>query len=156
MPIEITGLDAIVKKLEALDDPKVFRDPMKLSVNHLHNKIADTPTGNQHRKQPFKTDKSRRYFFWALKKGDIEVPYRRGMSPNSEKLTTSWTTSVSADGRTGKVGNDTSYGRLVQDKTRQTSYHKTTGWKTTQDVAKKEEATIVGFFKAALDRAVNK
>ncbi len=153
MTIELKGMEDIIKKLESLNQPAVFRTPMKQSVAHLHRTIAKTPTGNQHRPQPFKTDRSRRFFFAALRKGDIEVPYKRGSSPGSEKLTTSWTTKVSADGRRGVVGNDTSYGRLVQG-ARQTAYHKKTGWKTVQEVAKKEQKAILRFFQQAYERAL--
>ena len=153
MTIEIKGMEAIVKKLESLNKPAVFKKPMTQAVAHLHDKIAKYPAGNQHRPQPFKTDKSRRFFFAALKRGDIEVPYKRGSSPGSEKLGTSWTTKVSADGRTGTVGNDTSYGRLVQG-ARQTAYHKKTGWETVQDVAKKEQKAVLRFFQQAYERAL--
>ena len=154
MTIELQGMEAIVKKLESLNKPAVFRRPMTQSVAHLQRKIAKYPIGNQHRPQPFKTDKSRRYFFAALRSGDIEVPYKRGSSPGSEKLATSWTTNVSADGRMGTVGNDASYGPLVQDKARQTAYHKATGWSTVQDVAKKEAKMIIRFFQQAIERAL--
>ena len=129
---------------------------MTQSVAHLQDKIAKYPLGNQHRLQPFPTDRSRRFFFAALRASDIEVPYRRGQSPGSEKLGTSWTTSVSADGRTGRVGNDTTYGRLVQDRDRQTAYHKTTGWNTVQDVAKKEQAAVLKFFQIQYERLLKK
>ena len=156
MTIKIEGLDKVIKQIDSLGKPDAFRRPMSQSVVHLKDKIAKYPTSNQHRPQPFKTDKSRRFFFWALREGKIEVPYRRGMSPGSEKLGTSWTTKVSADGRTGRVGNDTAYGRLVQDRASQTAYHKTTGWNTVQDIAKKEQNAVLKFFQLQYERLLKK
>ena len=155
MTIKIEGLDAIVKKIDSLGRAGVMKTPMRQSVSYIHRTIKKYPAGSKaHRPQPFKSDKSRRWFFWALREGKIEVPYRRGQSPGSEDLQQSWTTTVSADGRRGEVGTNTRYARLVQDASRQTGYHKTTGWRTIQDVAKKEAPKIVAFFKAAYDKAV--
>lgn len=155
MPVTINGLDPIIAKLDGLDKPEVFRLPMQQSVLHLHGKVATAPTGNQHRPQPFKTDKSRRWFFWALAHPDesgLEVPYKRGSSPGSEKLTSSWTTEVSPDGRQGRIGNDTSYGPLVQDRGQQSAYHAQTGWTTIQEHIEKETPTILGYFEAQYRR----
>ena len=160
MTVKIKGLDAIIKKLDSLGKPGVLRTPMKKSLFHVQRRIAKTPTGNQHRPQPFKTDKSRRWFFWALKKGLIEVPYRRGQSPGSEKLTTSWLSQaamkISANGQRGELGNDASYGPLVQDVKRQTAYHRKTGWVTTQGVLKESTPAIVGYFKRTYDTELAK
>ena len=156
MPIEIKGLDHVLKQIDSLGQPNAFRRPMGQAVDHLEVKMKAYPIGNQHRPQPFKSEKSRRFFFWALREGKIEVPYRRGKSPGSEKLGTSWTTKVSADGRTGRVGNDTTYAQLVQDSTRQTAYHKRTGWNTVQAIAKKEQATVLKFFQIQYERLLKK
>ncbi len=156
MTIQVEGLDSIRKKIESLGQPRALKVPMGQAVDHLQLKMKAYPIGNQHRPQPFRSEKSRRFFFWALREGKIEVPYRRGQSPGSEKLGTSWTTSVSADGRTGKVGNDASYGPLVQDRTRQTAYHKATGWNTVQDVVKKEQKAVLRFFQIQYERLLKK
>lgn len=151
MTVEVTGLEAVLLKLAGLDKPENFRRPMNQAVQHIHRRIMKYPSRSK-RPQPFKTDKSRRYFFWALKAGKIEVPYRRGQSPGSEQLQQSWTTSVSVDGRQGKVGNDTTYGPLVQDRSQQTAYHAGTGWTTSQDVVESEQDEVVGFFEAQYRR----
>jgi hypothetical protein len=43
---------------------------------------------------------------------------------------------------TGIVGNNASYARLVQDRDRQTRYHKGTGWVTAQAAVNREQTTI--------------
>ena len=152
--IDQKALNSIIRKLESLDDPKVFRIPMDQSVKHLKRRIEKYPP-QQSRPQPFKTDKSRRFFFWALKAGKITVPYKRG-GINSETLGRSWTTTISANGRRGEIGTVASYAPLVQDKTRQAAYHRAGGWRTVQDVAKKEESAIVRYFEKAYERVLSK
>ena len=156
MPTTVSGLDPIIAKLEGLDDPSVFRRPMNQSVLHLHNKVAAYPSGNQHRPQPFKTDKSRRYFFAALKRGEIEVPYRRGQSPMSETLGKKWTRRINQSDLSFIIGNNVSYGLYVQDRDNQAHIHKKIGWITIQDVVEQEEETVVRFVKAEVDKILAK
>ena len=86
-------------------------------------------------KQPFKTRKQQRAFFAMLKSGAIEVPYVRGSNRKSQKLGQSWTTQASASGLTVTVGTAVRYAPLVQGE-KQSNYHKVTGWRTAQAVAK--------------------
>ena len=48
--------------------------------------------------------------------GLIDAPYRRAMSSGSEALSKSWTIGEIEGGLGAVVGNDTSYGPLVQDR----------------------------------------
>jgi hypothetical protein len=144
MTVEIRGLDEVVRKLEGLDDPAVFRPPMIQATAHIQRKLADYPAARR-RPQPFKSDRQRRFFFAALREGRIQVPYRR-----TGTLGRRWTTEVSADGRRGVVGNNTPYAPLVQGP-QQAAYH-SGNWQTTAEVARDEERAVVGFFEAALAR----
>ncbi|GAG42428.1 unnamed protein product, partial [marine sediment metagenome] len=74
----------------------------------------------------------------------------------SEGLGRAWTWEVTNGGRRGEVGNDTSYGPYVQDKTKQTRFHKARNWKTIQDVLKKATPKIVGFFKRGYDKELGR
>lgn len=69
------------------------------------------------RPQPFRTDKSRRYFFWALREGLISVPYRRtGRLANSYR--------VEKEGRARyTITNSAPYAPLVVGKGSQARYH---------------------------------
>jgi hypothetical protein len=143
MATEIIGLQKVVLKLEGLDDPAVFIRPMTEATAHIHRKIAQYPPPPGGRPQPFKTEKQRRYFFYALKAGLIKVPYRRTGTAGRK-----WTTQVSPDGRTGKVGNNVPYGRVLHDSSYKmySHYHQATGWPTIQKVAKSEERAVTGYF----------
>jgi hypothetical protein len=147
--IEILGDEEVFRKLDGLDDPVVFIRPMTEATAHVQNKIANYPPSPGGRPQPFKTEKQRRYFFWALRNGKITVPYKRGGT-----LGRKWTTEVSADGRTGRVGNNTPYARVVQDEgyEKYSHYHKETGWPTIQGVARSEERAVKGYFERQYER----
>ncbi len=64
----------------------------------------------------FASDRQRAYVHWALRNGQMEVPYRRGGSPGSERLRSSWTVQVEGAGlaRRAVVGTRASYAALVQ------------------------------------------
>jgi hypothetical protein len=125
---------------------------VKAAARHVKGKVLVYPTGEQHRPQPFKTDKSRRWFFWALRTGLIEVPYRRGQSPSSEDHQQSWTHRRNADGLKQTIGSDTTYGPLLQGPGQQTAYHKATGWKDIDTVAEEESDTVIEFIVRAVDK----
>lgn len=72
--------------------------------------------------QPFKTDRQRRFFFWALENGVIQVPY-----PRTGTLANSWRTRQNgwAD---WVVENSTAYGVLVVGRGKQAKYHQGNWW----------------------------
>lgn len=147
MTVEVQGLDDVLRKLDGLDAPEVFRRPMTQATAHLQRKLAQYPP-QVSRRQPFKTEKQRRYFFWALREGIIQVPYRR-----TGTLGRKWTTEVSPDGRQGRVGNNTPYAPLVQGtREQQASYHAQGGWRRVDHVARTEQQRVVGYFEAQYRR----
>src|SRR5689334_13851910 len=68
--------------------------------------------------QPFKSAKSRRYFFAGLKKGSIVVPYRRSGALGNPS---NWTRQNTADGATLTSTQRSS--DLVRTKGKQSKYH---------------------------------
>lgn len=147
--VEVLGLEETIRKLDGLDDPAVFHRPMTEATAHVHRVIARYPPSPEGRPQPFKTDKQRRYFFWALRNGKITVPYRRTGTAGRK-----WTTEVSLDGRTGRVGNNVPYGRVLYDESyeKYSHYHAETGWPTIQKVARSEQSAVAGYFDRQYQR----
>jgi hypothetical protein len=87
-------------------------------------------------KQPFKTDKQRRWFFWALNNGMISVPYQR-----TGRLANSW--GISRVGWSDyAVRNSAPYSAIVIGKSTQSKYHLGHWW-VAQDIidANKPELT---------------
>ena len=101
------------------------------------------------------TAKQRRFFFAALRDGRIEVPYRRGLSPTSERLKQRWTSKVDASGKSVTVGNNSSYARQVYSKADQSWYHKG-NWPTEEDIAKKATPAAVKAYTAGIKAELEK
>ena len=79
---------------------------------------------------------------------------RQALNPNSERLGGSWTVEERGGGLQQVVGSDTSYGPLVQDRSKQTRYHRDTGWKTTEDVSEREAKEVSRIVKEVVDAAL--
>ena len=137
--IRVEGAEELIQRLTRLEQMQRVRDAIYAASLFLKGKVAEYPTRSSRpnmmlRGNSAKAQRMRRGFFYHLKHGNIEVPYRRGMSPNSEKLGQRWAVSMENRGWRGVVGNNASYARLVQDSQKQTSYHRHTGWITTRQV----------------------
>jgi len=153
MPSRIVGDEELKRKLSKLTNLQEIVPVLKAAAVEVKGEITKYPPGsNAHRPQPFKTAKQRAYFFWALKQGIIEVPYRRGQSPGSEDHGQSWTVKGMKQGLQQVIGSDTSYGPLLQDPNRQAAYHAETGWKTTDDVIQEKEEEVLQKIKQQVDR----
>lgn len=133
--INLGDLPSQISQWQRLDGVKLG---LQVAAVYLQGKLAEYPPQSS-RPQPFVSDKQRRGFFAKLKAGEIEVPYRRGSSPGSERLGQSWSTDV--NGMSAVVGSGVSYGPLVQG-TRQAQYHEVTGWQTVEDVGQAEAANV--------------
>ena len=86
-------------------------------------------------RQPFVSEKQRRWFFWALANGIIEVPYRRGLSPGSEDMINRWAITPQRPGAT--LSNEATYASYVigAKSDQQARYHRG-NWKSTDEMVK--------------------
>ena len=150
MTIRIDGAAELIAKFTRLAQFREASKALQAAALHVKGKIAQYPA-ERHGPQPFKSDKSRRFFFWALREGKIEVPYRRGASPGSQSLGRKWTIASSNGGLMVTIGNNVSYGPLVQGE-KQTGYHATTGWRTVEQVMDAERETVVEYVSTELQR----
>lgn len=155
--IRIEGLEPLLKKIRSIAELQPVIGGIKAAALHLKGKLAIYPEQKHLTRasvygSPFKSDKQRRFFFWALRTGEIEVTYRRGESPGSQTFGRRWTIRTSNRGLTAEVGNNAAYGMLLMDKERQSKYHAAVGWTTTDDVIAEETETIVSFVKYYIDR----
>jgi hypothetical protein len=152
--IRVTGVTELVNKLNEFGRRGALKNALKAGAVYLKGKIAQYPPKNRPTRksvygQTFKSDKQRRFFFGALKHGAIQVPYRRGQSPGSEKLGQSWT--VEANDLYATVGTAVSYAPLVQKRDAQSLYHRAVGWQTAEDVAERETDAVVSGVARALE-----
>lgn len=155
--VRIKGLEQLQRKLKRIEDLEPIKRAVKDAGTHVREKVSKYPPRKYVSIQDiggWASDRQRRFFFWALRTGRIEVPYRRGQSPGSEDLGQSWAVKTEKQGMSAVIGNDASYGPFVQDKSRQSRMHKAIGWKTAQDVADEEEDTVLKLIQQAVDNAL--
>lgn len=134
MTIIVSGLREALAMLDDLKPAALVPVVAVAVAAEAQNRLAVYPPAAR-KAQPFKSDKSRRFFFAALRAGAIEVPYRRG-GRNSQTLGRKWVIQPDGDGAT--LTNTAGYSDLVQGKQTQAGYHKGV-WQTDSDVADQME-----------------
>jgi hypothetical protein len=127
----------------------VLQAAMQSSCYLVQNRLAVYPAASR-KPMVWKSEKQRRYVMAAIREGTIEVPYRR-----TGTLGRRWTSRVWGAGMDtmGEVGNNTSYGPFVMDRTSQAMYHAGT-WPVAQDVAEGALGDVVGLFQDAVQTAL--
>jgi hypothetical protein len=138
--LTVIGLDAALRELSPQRLQTAIGDVLMAVAASTQDLIAPYPP-QSHRKQPFKTAKSRRWFFANLRAGTIQVPYVRG-GLNSQTLGRRWHINrVSA--LQAVLVNDATYADLVHGAETQTAYMRDTGWKTDEGVAQEIQSSGV-------------
>lgn len=137
--IEASAASQMLDRLRQLRNTKLG---LAVAALHLKGKMASYPSHTPRPQAQYWSDKQRRGFFYHLKQGNIDVPYKRGMSRKSKKLGQSWTNEARNNGLTQVIGTAVSYAPLVQSAAKQTQYHKVTGWKTEKQVIADEAANV--------------
>lgn len=130
---------------------QVLRRPMEASLLSLQDALTDYP-GPPMRPYPkmLRTEKQRRWFFWALKQGLIQVPYQR-----TGKLGQSWTWKVdtTSTGLRGEIGTNMSYAKWVQHQPTQARIHRG-NWLTDYGALNKHRDEIGRRFRDAIRAAL--
>ena len=153
--IRLEGVDKLIEKLDSLASMKRVKGEIKNAAEYLQGYLKEQPPVPNRPNPLIKLDaRVRRGFFYHLKHGDIEVPYRRGRSPGSQKLKHSWNVTTENSGWRAVVGTNVSYARLVQDSERQSSYHRHTGWITTRQVSMLHGKQAIDQIRRALHQEI--
>ena len=158
--LHIEGLADLIAKIDRLSELREVGGALLAGGAHLKSAMQVYPDANRLTRasvygKTFKSLKQQKYFFWALAKGLIAVPYRRGTSPGSRNLKQQWTVEATNNGLTVEIGNATPYGPLVQGPGTQSLYAKAVGWKDTDAVLARESPAVVQYVKDAIDQAVS-
>lgn len=74
--VKMEGLDELVRLLGAERARKAVREAVRAGTIAVHKRLPPYPP-QAHRPMEWKSDRQRRWFFWALRTGRIKVPYRR-------------------------------------------------------------------------------
>jgi hypothetical protein len=157
--IRIEGIEPLLAKIKSLAELKPVAGAVTAAALHVKGQAAIYPEVKRLTRasvygSTFKSDKQRRYFFAALRKGEIEVPYRRGESPKSETFGRRWTIATSNAGLTAEIGNNASYGPRLMDSGRQSLYAKAVCWRTVEDVLDAETETVTRLITYEIQRAI--
>ena len=159
--IEVKGIDELTRKLEKLNKLDGLKPAVRAAAIHAKGKMAVYPPRKKVTIQQiggWASEKQRRWFFWALRSGAIEVPYRRGQSPGSEDIADKWTTAqptLSDGGLTAKVGINVSYAHYVQGDGTQSRMMKMIGWKTDKTVLDENEQAIKDIIADGIKDIIN-
>jgi len=126
---EFDGVTEATGALERIRNLKRLAGQMEIAVKQLQFVLKYYPPVDRDLHITFKSDKQRKYFFWALRTGKIQVPYRR-----TRTLGRKWTTKVEfiSGGVVGTIGNATPYGPYVQSRADQAQVH-AGRWGTAED-----------------------
>lgn len=154
MPVTVKGLDDIIKKLDGLNKPGVFKKPMTQSVNHLHNKVAKAPRKAQGAFSAMATEKQRLAYWARVSSG--EITHIDGVGYRREGSAKKWNTKITNNGRRGEIGlSGVPWGVYVWGE-RQQPFHAASGWPRIDKLVETERGTILGFFEAAYKRHLAK
>ncbi len=138
LTVDLSQIRPVLDRLETLAG---LKSGLVAGALHIKSKLAAYPR-QVSRKQPFVSEKQRRFVMASIRDGRIRIPYARGIDPRSQKLGQSWTTRSERDGLRQVVGTTATYAPLVQSAARQTAYHKAGDWPTDADVVRTEGETV--------------
>ena len=130
----IKGMKDLEQRLAKLKPPsKAYQAGVMAVAKELQKEVMKYPAQNRPSRksvygQTWQSDKQRRWFFWAKKKGLIQVPYKR-----TGKLRKGW--QVEPFGQDDAiVYNEVSYAHWVQEQASQSRYMAAVPWKTQEDI----------------------
>lgn len=145
--------DRALKRFPALANEEA-RGAMRQAAEAVRGEVAVYPPW-QKMAAVFASAAQRRNFFADLRAGLIEVPYRRGQSPGSERLGASWTVEVRGAGALVRavVGTRASYAQMVQGKAgRQAGQFTRRGWVRIDQAMEKARGSIERILQGMMRR----
>lgn len=157
--IHIKGAPELIKRINTIAGMMRVKNAIATAAIELKGRVAEYPKVSRRpnwmlRGDSDKAKRMRAGFFYRLNKGLIDVPYRRGASPGSERLGARWAISTQNQGWKAVIGNNASYAKLVQDSADQTGYHRGTGWITTNQAVQLYGQDAIRTIRTALIQEV--
>lgn len=139
--------DGRLKKLLGQNWRQVFTAGALATGKEIEARMKSYPPRRHGIPVVFVSARQRRYFFWALKSGEITVPYRR-----SGTLGRRWYTKALSGEPGAIVGNPTPYAPFVQAAAQQSEYHRQVPWQTEKQVV--TQAQQEGLLRRAMETAI--
>ena len=154
MTVTIKGLDDVVRKLESLGKPGVFKKPMQASVDHLWGKMKRDPGKSGTWSAWADRHPGARRAYWAKVRSG-EAQHGPGGYIRSHKLYRGWKKKVLNNGRRGEITNDQPYWTYVQG-LRQISPHADSNFPHAAKVVRDEARVVIGIFQRHYERLLKK
>ena len=150
--IQIEGLDAALRKVEAIGSLDVVKAGMKVAAKWVKDKLDTYP-----QKSKANIPGGPGSHWYVRGTGGMYALVGGGISSygGSEKLGKKWTTKIRKGGLQAHIGNNVSYGPYVQGD-EQMAFHKARGWKNTDKVAEEEASKVNKIIADAVNRAIEK
>ena len=158
--VDITGIEQVQKQLASI--PPAVIPAVQLAVgNYLLNALIKQEIPPQKRVKrrdvygkPFQSNKQRRWFFWALKHGIIDVPYRRRGRHGG--ISTRWHIIQIGKGIAYKLNlqNDDPAAKYVYGDDTQNKLIGVIGWKKIGAIVDERSKKLGGVMKRAADTAI--
>jgi hypothetical protein len=150
--VSADGLKELEAKLKRLPDA-VADDGVTAANAYLLNVVKTYPPQNYVTRKAaygvtFFTARQRRWFFAALRNGEISVPYKR-----TQGIRNNWR--VEGTGRLSFLANDAPGVGWVMGEN-QSRHEAKVGWKKVTDIIKERTAAIVKAFDGAVKRAIRR
>jgi hypothetical protein len=141
--LEQVSLSQLRNRLRRLDDGTMARRALEGSGRYLELKLDHYPPQKSVSRreafgQTFQSDRQRRWFFAALKSGELRIPYKITGS-----LGTGWR--VEIHGNEARIINRVPYAKFVQSRPQQSRQMKLIGWQTVEDIAEREGDVLWNF-----------
>lgn len=146
MSVRVIGMDRVQARLKAIDG--AYRPALAEAAAHI-KRVASTYPPVRKQRQPFKSDRQRRFFFAALRDGLIKIGQRTGL------LGKLWTVIFRDGGQSAIVGNNAPHGPWVMSTDRQALYHRG-NWKTEREIAQEESGAVRQIFARHYARATGR
>lgn len=151
MTLNMGGFDEKLARMMRSDG---LRRGIRAGALYLRGKVGTYPPVSRRKVGQYLTAKQIRFLHAASKSGDIEIPYRRGASPGSERMGLRWELKATNGGLTQTIGNNSSYINYVQGDD-QSVYHRLTGWEKVEDIVDDEEEEVFNIINREMQREVS-
>lgn len=151
--VDIQGLDRVQRILKGL--PKEARDAATSEVaDYLQNVFRTYPPRKSVTRRAaygvtWFSDKQRKWFFAALRSGEIDVPYKR-----TQALRNSWRIIGKGEDKILVSENEAAVWTMSDEK--QSRHERMVGWKTVSTIIKERASQIERRLQAAADKAMKK
>lgn len=149
--LELIGLKELQTKINRLPDAAADEGVEEASL-YMVNVLRQYPPQKRvtiAQAGGWKSDKQRRWFFAALRRGEIQVPYHR-----TQQLADGW--KILGYGKSSFIANETSYAKYVMGDGDQSRMHELIGWQKLQAFLTARAQQIIRKFDAGVKNAIHR